>query len=124
MFKGVQEAQNKVFRTFVIIWIAWMVLIVVLDEFSSGLPVLPTFSAADIGTHASLKERKHLSEPIDMQFYCAGHFVFDTEVKPLAVSLSIGVDSHVKVILKLCHPGIQLKVLQWQGSGYRSRTGC
>jgi hypothetical protein len=59
-----------------------------------------------------------------MQFDPALAFVAHAEVEPLPMAASVGVDTHVEVVLEFPHPRIALNILQLPDSGCRSRTDC
>jgi hypothetical protein len=71
-------------------------------------PVLSRLSTLHIRLHPSLKERVVLSEAINMKSNAALPFVFHAEVEPLAMAIGIRVDSHVKIILEICNPDIDI----------------
>lgn len=62
---------------------------------ASWHPIFTRFSTSHIWPHPSLKKRIHLFKPIDMKLNFAFLFVLHAEVKPLAMAVRIGVDSHV-----------------------------
>jgi len=57
-----------------------------------------------------------------MQSYSALFAIADAEVEPLSVALSVGVGSHVQVILEFSHPDILCKVPIKQDSSCPPRT--
>lgn len=88
------------------------------------MPVRAVLARPGVGSHSSLEEGVDLLEAVDMEGDCALAFVAHAEVEPLPVSAGIGVNSHVEIVLKVPHPRIPEKILQWPGSNCRSRTGC
>ena len=68
---------------------------------SSRHPVLSRPSALHIRLHSSLKEGIVLFEAVYVKFNAEFLLVFHAEVEPLAMTVRIGVYSHVKVIFEL-----------------------
>lgn len=62
-------------------------------------PISLCLSASDIRTHAALEQRVNLFKTKDMYAHSALGLVAHGKIKPLAMSVSVGVHFHIKVIL-------------------------
>ena len=124
MLKGKGKWQHKTLHFLLHSVLVALPLVSILHIISSWFPALTWFSAFNVRAHSPLKQRVQLLEAVDMQSDPALLFVLHAEVEPLSVSVGVGVDSHVKVILKLWHPDIPITILQWQGWDCRFKTGC
>lgn len=80
------------------------------DFGASRLPILLRFNAANIWFHSSLKERKLLLESINIEFNNARQQVLHRKVKPLAMTIGVGVHTHVEIKLAFSYPDYDARV--------------
>ena len=87
-------------------------------------PALAASQTLGIRLHASLIERISFPEAIDVELHLHLLGILDWEVVPLHVAVSVGIKSHIQVILLVWNPRIYQQVPIRRARGYLIQIYC
>lgn len=121
--KCISKRKYKWFRTILIdVGRKIRLFLIIANLTSTWLPNASTFPTAHVRPHPPLEQRVNLFKSINPKHNSAFALIFHAEIEPLPMSLSVGVHTHVQIILKISRPDIMLRILKSPDWGFHPQT--